>query len=100
MIEFIAGMGVAALFGKKVKNRSQEEIKETINSGIDTTIKILGASSEIAVERINSLFANAVPEGKETTETKEVKVEIVDTDIKQEESKKESSSVIDKMFND
>lgn len=68
MIEFLIGAAAATVASKKLKDKSKDEIKEMLNTGLSITTKVIGAGVELAVDKINDAIVTPVPEQKETNE--------------------------------
>ena len=74
--EFLLGAAAATVASKKLKDKSKDEIKEMMDSGIKTTGKVVGAGVELFVDKINGIF---VPQDKKQSETvEEIKAEEVE----------------------
>ena len=89
MLEFLLGAAAATAASKKLKNKSKDEIKEILNSGLTTIGKVTAAGVELAVDKIND--AIVTPE-KKLSET------ITDKDI--EEIKADAIKIEGLKFND
>lgn len=82
MIEFLLGAAATAVASKKLKNKSKDEIKEMLNSGLTTIGKVATAGVELAVDKINDAIITPEKKQKETKITDKDIEKIKDEEIK------------------